>query len=152
MTFHTFGRIAAYCLLLGTLAGCGDQDSPTAPPPGVAGVYTLTTINGQSLPFTVRSDSELTIVVDNGALRLGPDGRFRLGLASQVTRPPAAPQPATAESIGDYRVSGTNIRFEAVQESDYSGIIRNDTVFVTRTFAEAPAVPLDLVLVKTVSF
>ncbi|CAN5157305.1 hypothetical protein BH23GEM4_BH23GEM4_25360 [soil metagenome] len=149
MTLPTIRRIAACCLLLLPLAGCGDEDSPTAPPPGVAGVYTLTSINDQPLHFAVRNDPELTIVVANGALRLGPDGTFRLGLASEVTRPPAAPRPASAESIGDYRVNGTTIRFEAVQESDYSGTIRNDSVFVTRTFLEAPAVPLNLVLVKT---
>jgi hypothetical protein len=51
-------RLPLAVLLLG-LAACKADSFPTTPDPAIAGTYKLTTINGNLLPFSFRSDSTL---------------------------------------------------------------------------------------------
>jgi hypothetical protein len=94
-------------LVLATALGCGG-DSSTAPKDTVAGTYTLQTVNGIPLPFTVIQLDSVKFEIINDSFTLTADknwteaGQSRTTLSGQVTTDPIA-------DSGTYVLSGTTI-------------------------------------------
>lgn len=59
----------AMIAILSISGACGGSDT-TAPPETEFGVYTLTTVNGQPLPFTMNNTALGTVVIQNATLDL----------------------------------------------------------------------------------
>lgn len=103
------------------LAGC-DSDS-TGPTAQVEGTYTLTTVGGQSLPFTIQEvDADNRIDVLAGVIVLDDDGTFTDETdLNVVVDGVASTEPVDA--AGTYVVSGTTITFTPTAGSAYSAVI-----------------------------
>ena len=83
------------------LAGCSDSTGPRA---GLAGTYTLRTVNGQALPAVVSSFSTLTA----GQVRLNGDGTFSASHTSRQTTP-GGTTTVTQNITGTYTRSGNDL-------------------------------------------
>lgn len=64
-------------------AACGG-DGATGPKSPI-GSYTLSTVNGKTLPATLFADTGFTVDVSDGSLAIEPDGRFVVGMTSRWT-------------------------------------------------------------------
>lgn len=80
-------RLPLAAALLLAIAACQADSFPSAPNGDIAGTYALTTINGVTLPFSFRPDSQLTTSATDTTVhretlyrdeyQLLPTGRFR---------------------------------------------------------------------------
>jgi hypothetical protein len=70
------------------LGACG-SDSPTGPavPKNPIGAYTITTVNGKSLPVAVLADGGFTYEVTAGKLALNADGKYSIVTTFRQTVP-----------------------------------------------------------------
>src|SRR5690242_10827082 len=102
-------RVALAVGALATLAACG-SDTGTAVRASVTGSYTLSTVNGQPLPFT-ESSSGAVIKVTAGSLVAESNGAFTETITRSTTPPGGATTNATATATGTFTVSGSVIVF-----------------------------------------
>jgi len=89
----TTGRLrslayAATLAALAAAAACGG-DSPSAPatPKTPDGSYTITTVNGKSLPVAIFADTNYTYEVMSGTLVLTTDGKYSVVTKFRQTVP-----------------------------------------------------------------
>jgi hypothetical protein len=93
-----------------SLAACSDS---TGPSDELAGVYTLITIDGESLPVIVDQNGDDIAEITEGTLTLDDDGSFddvtelRITESGQVT----TEEDATS---GNWSVSGTTVTFDPI--------------------------------------
>lgn len=100
-------RQAGTLALTFVVIGCG-SDSPTRDPLSpiqVAGVYSLQTIAGRSLPTTAAG----TDVVASDAFNLQADGAFTRILRHQPDGPTG--RPVTDVSLGQWTLAGSTVQF-----------------------------------------
>ena len=98
---HTLSRLTIQCARrsglvlafasLATLAACG-SDSPGGPsepavPTTPVGSYTITTVNGKSLPVALFAEATYTYEVTNGTLALTNDGKYSVVTTFRQTLP-----------------------------------------------------------------
>jgi hypothetical protein len=103
-------RRLALTLAALALAACGKDSKDSTGPEGassVAGVYTLRTINGESLPF-VASDGVATYTIRSGRLSLNPDGTCSHQLSFSVTSNQGTFEDATPFAC-TYEVNGATV-------------------------------------------
>ena len=106
--------------------GCSKKDSPTSPAT-IAGTYTLRTINGSPLPYTLvlagmdkveLLDDAITLTDAGTFTRLG---HFRTTFSGVVTTTPIT-------DAGSYVRTGTAITFTSPQNGSVSGTVDNGTL------------------------
>jgi hypothetical protein len=79
-------RLAATVLVLAvTLAACGDSTGPGLGLATPTGTYTLHTVNGNPLPYTVDEGDGFTLVIVSDAFTLQNGGRFSESFTLRVT-------------------------------------------------------------------
>lgn len=80
-------RLAATILLLAavTLPACGDSTGPGLGLGTPTGTYTLRTVNGNTLPFTIEDGAGVTVVIVSDAFTLQDGGRFTEAFSLRVT-------------------------------------------------------------------
>lgn len=90
----TLGHIARAALVacLTVAAACGGGDSTTTPPPlatNPVGNYTMSTVNGKALPFTMASDTSglYKYEVTDGTIALTADGKYSVVTTYRQTIP-----------------------------------------------------------------
>jgi hypothetical protein len=121
------------------LTGCGkDATDPT--PSSVAGTYTLTTVNGEPLPFVTSQDETYTAEILASTLTLRADGGFTWSVTGRSTDNGQTTTNSQSFS-GTYTVSGPNITLTD-SEDPLTGTVGADTITLT-----IPGVPLAMVLV-----
>jgi hypothetical protein len=91
-----------------TLAACGSDKKTTTGPTDVTGTYSLVTIDGNSLPFTVPNVPEHTIVITSGTIVLNSDHSYTVG--GTGTSDDGDPQQVIADA-GTYALSGSTVTF-----------------------------------------
>jgi hypothetical protein len=103
------GLILALCAY-----GCGDPVQPT----DVAGTYTLATVAGEALPWTVlplNPDSDCSITITGGTLTLGADATYEMWLdgvdACGVSAEPTA---SSTVQFGEWRINGQLVTLVAI--------------------------------------
>lgn len=128
---RTFALLAT---VAGALAGC--SDSATFPAE-LAGSFTLTSANGNALPYTLPGTTPgTTVVLESGTLVILDNGRFDEVLHFRLTTPSVpAGAPTAAETIGDVTISNGQITFEVRFEDSYSGTITANTITYTKESA-----------------
>lgn len=128
-------RMGTSCLLAITLA-CGAGGGETGPTAGtgVAGRYTLRTVNGQGLPATVVMATSARITFIAAEFTLTASGGYSGVLDTRTEVTGLAPQQARTTSSGSYRISGQSIVVTQVSETNgarspevtQSGVIAGD--------------------------
>jgi hypothetical protein len=125
---RTFALLA---VATGALAGCTESVSF---PAELAGSFSLTTANGQALPYTLPGTAPGTIaVLESGSLVILDNGRFDEVLRFRLTTPDfPAGQVTAAETVGDATVTNGQITFKVRFEDGFSGTITASTVTYTK--------------------
>jgi hypothetical protein len=75
----------ALLLALSTLPACGDGTGPGLGLGTQTGTYTLRTVNGNTLPFTIEDGAGVTVVIVSDAFTLQEGGRFSETFTLRVT-------------------------------------------------------------------
>ena len=100
------------------LAGCGGGVT-TPSPPLVAGVYSLATINGSSLPFVLQFlDASNLVQFQTGAVTINSDGTF-VDSASFVITQAGVDSTETDVASGSWTQHGNTITFTPSQGDSY---------------------------------
>jgi len=111
----------AFAALVSTLAACGSDNNGTTGPTDVSGTYSLATVNGNSLPFTVPHNPSHTVVVQSATVTLGSDHSYTIG--GTGTSDGGDPEQVIADA-GTYTLSGSTVTFTS---SSHSGLIYTAT-------------------------
>lgn len=98
----------ALAVAVATLAACGSSKKTVTGPTSVVGTYSLATIDGSPLPFTVPNNPSHTIVVQSGTATLNADNSYSLG--GTGTSDGGDPQQVVAD-VGTYVFSGSTVTF-----------------------------------------
>lgn len=77
-------RIITLIGLAVTLAACGDDEADPTGPSTVAGTYSLTTVDGQVLPFTVIDLGAYRAKLASGTLALKSDGTYSFQIGIRI--------------------------------------------------------------------
>lgn len=111
------------------LVACGG-DSPSGLRSSVDGTYSLTSINGQSLPFTTESTTTTTIQVVSGqrVATSQADGSLEIQ-TTEVDR--TTTQPGSTVTVDTLRKT-ENVSFDGTNfaTSQYAGTIRGDSMTI----------------------
>ena len=113
-----------------TLAACGGDASTNTGPASVAGTYTLRTVNGAPLPFTLAQlgDDKYEVTADAITLK---DGGIWTGAGTTRATESGRVSTTTVTSTGTYSLTGTAITITGVTESS-SGTVERGTLTVTQ--------------------
>lgn len=114
-----------------TLAACGSSKTVTGPT-DVVGTYSLSTIDGSPLPYTVPNNPDHTIVIQQGTVSLGSDHSYTIG--GTGTSDGGAPQQVIADA-GTYAFSGSTVTFTSTA---HPGLIYPATATTTTLTETVP--------------
>ena len=111
------------------LAACGGET--TAPStPLVAGVYSLTTIDGSSLPFVLQFvDASNLVQFQGGAVTINTDGTF-VDSASFVITQAGSDSTENDVASGHWTQQGNTITFTPAQGDPYTMAWNGDTLLI----------------------
>jgi len=117
----------ALAAVVATLAACGADKKTSTGPTDVVGTYTVVSIDGNSLPFTVPDVPEHTIVVQSGTVVLNSDHSYTA--SGTGTSDGGDPQQVIAD-VGTYSVSGSTVTFTSTSHSSlvYTGTTTSTTL------------------------
>ncbi len=101
-------RLVSLALVL-AIIGCGNDDDSTSPTnASVAGTWTLQTVNGSALPFTLAS-SPAKLEILSYVVNVTSNGTWTSSEQTRTTIGTATPQTATVTDAGTYTISGNNV-------------------------------------------
>ena len=139
-----------FAALVVTLAACGSDKSSSTGPTNVAGTYSLASIDGNSLPFSVPNNPHHTVVVQSATMTLGSDHSYTLAGTGTSDGGPSTQVVADA---GTYAFSGSTVTFTS---SSYAGLVYSGsatssaiTETVPGTFGGSTNTSFSLVFDKT---
>jgi hypothetical protein len=104
-------RIAAafvLTLLVAVVVACGSDKKGVTGPGDVTGTYSLATIDGHSLPYTVPNNPDNTIIIQSGQVVLNSDHSYTIG--GTGTSDGGDPQQVIADA-GTYTLTGSDVTF-----------------------------------------
>ena len=102
-------------LIVPMMIACSDDDDATGITGDIAGTYTLRTINGQNLPFTLITQTGYTLEVISDQYALNGDGTFSSAVTFRETENGAVTT-STDSYTGTWQRSGSNI---TLSSTDY---------------------------------
>ena len=113
-------------LALATLAACGSDSSINPNNDAVEGVYSLRTVNGQPLPYTVQQNGT-TIVLTSDVLTVSNDGSWNETIAYRLSQNGQTTNEADADA-GSWSRSGDIMTFTSTAVGNFSGTYSKGTV------------------------
>ena len=130
-----FRRLTAAAAFL-ALAACGGNDAtgPATPPePVVDGLYTLVSVNGQPLPFTIFSNTAGRFTHDSGSITLRPDLSFTERSVRSIAyfNDPNQNVTGTEMEHGTYSLAGVSLILTytgGASSTSYQGTLADGTV------------------------
>jgi hypothetical protein len=142
-TRRSLGRFAvATAVSLSTLgvAACGD-DNGTGPG-GISGTYTLQTVNGQGLPFTMFDGEvddgqggtfDVLLRILSGSVTLNSNNtyRARLDFDFRIDGQPCAGCVEDDDEEGTFSVSGSTITFDPEDDDPQTATVSGNTITVS---------------------
>lgn len=120
----------AVAAALATLAACGSDSTNGTGPMDVSGSYSLTTINGSALPFTVPGTPEHTIIITSATGTLGADHSYTIvGMGTED----GGDQSEVVADAGTYSISGSTVTFTSATFSgaSYTAAATSSTLTAT---------------------
>ena len=125
-------RATVSAVAMVVLAGCG-SDSTTAPTPtpiaanaAIVGTWTLTTVNGSSLPFLIQASDPMIEIVSDQFI-LSADGTFTALFSVRATNDGAVVMQSRPDA-GRYSLNGTVATFTFNDQSGGSGTWSGNTL------------------------
>lgn len=118
--------------MIATLAACGSDKKSVTGPTDVVGTYSLATIDGSPLPYTVPNNPTNTIVIQSGTVTLGSDNSYTIG--GTGTSDGGDPQQVVADA-GTYAFSGSTVTFTS---TSHPGLIYTATATTTTLTETVP--------------
>lgn len=106
-----------------TLAACGDATGPTS----IVGLYSLQTVNGETLPVTVFQDATERFEILGGRVSLNGDGTFSDATDFRYTSGQTV-LTDTETATGTYVETGNNITFNVSDGGSYSMAVSGRTL------------------------
>jgi len=113
-------------LAIATLAACGSDTSTNPNNDAVEGSYSLHTVNGQPLPYTVQGNG-ITIVLTSDVLTISEDGAWNETITYRQTVDGQTTNEADADAGSWTRVANT-ITFESSAVGVFAGTYAKGTV------------------------
>jgi hypothetical protein len=101
-------KIALHLLIVTMLIACGDDDPSGPDTATVAGTYTLRTVNGQDLPFTIINQTGYKLEVLSDEYTLNPNGSFTTVATFRETEGTDVTTSSDTYS-GTWQVNGSNV-------------------------------------------
>jgi hypothetical protein len=125
-------RLLAVSMVWATgLAGmdCSDSNEPRPE----SGKYSLVSINGEPVPFTIPNTQAGTVVVQSGSVTLTPGTAGDSAYVATVLGTRNGEAGAVLEDVGTYSRSGSSVTFTstALQGIVYPGTLVNDQLTIT---------------------
>jgi hypothetical protein len=115
-------------LAFAALAACGGDSSIT--PGTVTGSYSLRTVNGSPLPFTVIQIGADKIEITGDVIILNEGGTFT-ETTSQRTTENGVVTTSTIDDAGTYTLTGTAITLTSPESGSISGAVSGGTMTLT---------------------
>jgi hypothetical protein len=121
-------RVAIAAAAVALLGACG-SDSTGPKNTNVAGTYTLSTVDGSSLPFTVPNTGDNTEIVQNAMVTLNSDSSYT-AVANGTENGEST---TIITDTGNYSVSGSQVTFTStvIPSGNYTGSVSGSTLTVT---------------------
>lgn len=113
-------------LALATLAACGSDSSINPNNDAVEGVYSLRTVNGKPMPFTVQGNG-VTIVLTSDVMTVNADGSWNETVAFRRTDTAGTTNEADADA-GTWTRVGDTMMFSSSANGAFQGAYANGTV------------------------
>ena len=114
-------------LAIATVAACG-SDGPTDPvTDSIEGVYSLRTINGQPLPFTVQGNST-TLVLTSDVLTMAANGSWTEALAFRLTTVSGETTEGTDSDAGTWTRAGGTVTLTSNENGLFQGSYANGSI------------------------
>jgi len=126
-------RRTLFVLALAAFAdSCSSNDS-TSPGTAAAGTYTLTTVNGQALPFSLTSSTLNQVVIQSATITLTPGSPSSTYTATVSGTINGSPTTTLITDTGTYTVSGATLSFSSTSFLllTYGGSFTNNTLTVS---------------------
>jgi hypothetical protein len=119
------------CAALVTPAACVVDISPLTGPTSVAGKYTLRTVNGSPLPYTMMELGDDKYEITAGTLTLEEGGTWKQSGADRMTEGTSVVT-STFEVAGTYSRTGPVLTFVSEGTGTFSGSVEGDKVSVSQ--------------------
>ncbi len=132
MTIIPAIRSFTAAIALAGVIACGGSDSSavTAPPEPTTLSFTLSQVNGQTLPATFQTPDGV-LVIGSGTLQLKPDKTFAENISYTFAPTGATAAPDNAITNGTYVQTGTDIVFTVPPSGTDPGAVFGGTVSAT---------------------
>ena len=114
-----------------TLTACGSDSATNAGPASVAGTYTLRTVNGSPLPYTVFQIDNDKYEITGGAVTLKEGGTWTQSAADRMTEGLSVVT-STFTATGTYTLSGSSITLVSPGTGIISGSVDSGTLSLTQ--------------------
>ena len=114
-----------------TLAACASDSSTNTGPASVAGTYTLRTINGSPLPYTLFDFGGDKYEITAGAITLGAGGTWTQSGADRMTEG-ASVVTSTFTATGTYTLAGNVITLVSPGTGIVSGSVDSGRMSLTQ--------------------
>jgi hypothetical protein len=118
-------RLIALALAL-TVVACGSDDSTAPSNSSIAGTWSLQTINGSPLPFTL-APAPTKIEILSATAIINSNGTWTSSSQTRTTLGTQAPTTTTETDNGTYTISGSTIALRSSDGTVESGTISGNT-------------------------
>lgn len=124
-------RVTLFGMLAMAMAmgGCSDDEEGTGPA-DITGTYTLRTVNGQALPFTLYEASGFKSEIVGSQLTLNANGTWTETAQIRDTEPGTAPVTTPEVSSGTYVRNGRTLVLTDQDDDALNVTIQNDGALV----------------------
>lgn len=119
--------VATAIALTGSVAACGDDDDDPTTPANIAGTYTLQTINGTALPFTIGGG----VIIQSSTLTLDQALGFLVRVIGTENGVPGG-----YDDPGIYARNGNSLQFTSTGSTDFTGTVSGRTVTIQYDYGD----------------
>ena len=116
-------------LAFAALAACGGDSSTS--PASVTGSYTLRTVNGTPLPYTLIQLGNFKYEITSDVITLNDGGTFTESGADRTTEEDGTVTTSTITDAGTYTLAGTAITLNSPDSGSINGSVSDGTLTLT---------------------
>ena len=121
-------KIFLLCFVLIFLSSC-KKDNPEEPKTDITGNYTLSQVNGESLPYLAESTATWNEYLESGSIEFTQSGRFEFELTWKKVNSSGTTH-STDAGDGNYSVNGNSITLVPTSGNQFGGNISNNILTI----------------------